>query len=313
MLILLTTLSCLYGLITNENVYDKRFIINKGQGIVDISDIIFEDNKSLKFALIANLYYHSKINKHYVIPGEYSLKGRFSISKISKELISGNRVVRKIIIPEGFNIFQIKKLFERSEGLIGVFPDAVEEGSLMPDTYHYFWGDKISDIVHKMHNEMEKFTNQIFKPNDQIADINKMLTLASIVEKETSHPSERSMIAGVYLNRLKLGMILQADPTVIYGITNGQTDFNYKLTKNDLLTYTVFNTYMLKGLPPTPIGCPGKDSIIAVMHPLDTNNFYFVADGTGKHNFAVNLQNHNINVKNYRDQKKLIQVLKKDE
>ena len=292
----------------SERLFEKRLLIGQGQGIKQISGSLFNDNPPLKLLLILNLYYEAKVNKKYVIPGEYSFKGKLSLRKIVNDITTGNRVIRKIVIPEGFNIYQIKIVLKNSEGLFGAIPTEIEEGSLMPDTYYYFWGDKYLELIRKMKVSMDSFVEKNFKSTKLISDINKLLTLASIVEKETSYPQERPIIAGVYLNRLRIGMILQADPTVIYGITNGETDFNYLLTKADLLSPSPFNTYLVKGLPPKPIGCPGKASILAVINPTITDNYYFVADGNGKHNFASNLSGHNNNVLIYRNHLKSAEI-----
>lgn len=308
LLLILTFIFCLYSyyqLSIKQRYYQKSFIISKGQGIKGISKTIFKKDNLLQLAAVFQLYIESKISNKYVIPGEYNLSGSYSLNQITKKIISGDRVIRKIVIPEGYNIYQIKLAFEKAEGLVGSFPSNIEEGKLLPDTYYYFWGDLRSQVVKTMQDSMDKFLTKNFQTSVLIADRKRLLTLASIVEKETSVPQERARIAGVYLNRLSIGMILQADPTVIYGITNGQTDFNYKLTKVDLLQASPYNTYLIKGLPPTPIACPGKDSILAVINPELTKDLYFVADGDGKHNFARSLTEHNLNVKAYKEKRKL--------
>ena len=126
------------------------------------------------------------------------------------------------------------------------------------------------------------------------------LTLASIIEKETAKSSERKMIAGVFINRLKKNMKLQADPTTIYAITKGQMLLQRELTKKDLLTQSPFNTYFTQGLPPHPISNPGREAIEAVLNPADTKNLFFVANGIGGHHFSDNLKQHNKHVENYR-------------
>ena len=128
----------------------------------------------------------------------------------------------------------------------------------------------------------------------------EVLTLASIVEKETGLEEERDLVASVYLNRLQINMPLQADPTVIYAVTKGQTSFYRPIFKSDLATDSPYNTYLNKGLPPTPIACPGKASIMAVLKPAQTTYLYFVASGAGGHEFSSNLGTHNQNVKNLR-------------
>ncbi len=144
------------------------------------------------------------------------------------------------------------------------------------------------------------------KCSDQIIkNQNDVVTLASIVEKETSLPHERPCIAGVFINRLSIGMPLQADPTVVYALTMGQQPLNRKLTFADLKLESPFNTYVKRGLPPHPIACPGKDAILSVLHPLKTSFLYFVANGTKGHTFSDNFSSHCRNVKEwYAIQKK---------
>jgi len=248
--------------------------------------------------------YINAMNGRYIQPGEYEIDQGMNAHKVLKKLLSGKRYVRKIIVPEGFTVFQVRQTISTSDGLIGKIWGYISEGYLMPDTYHYFHGTTKSSIIARMKDEIQEYLDEQTKDlpqNPLLPGYHEILTLASIVEKEAMHDDERAIVASVYLNRLKMGMPLQADPTVIYGLKDGLTDFDYVLSSKDLKTESPYNTYLNKGLPPNPICNPGRKSIEAVLHPADTNYLYFVADGeTGGHNFSKTYREHKINVRSYK-------------
>ncbi|MDP2194156.1 MAG: endolytic transglycosylase MltG, partial [Alphaproteobacteria bacterium] len=172
------------------------------------------------------------------------------------------------------------------------------EGFVLPETYAYVYGESRQKILDRMKLSMDRFlasVQELVINHSYIQTPYELLTLASLVEKETGIASERPLIAGVFLNRLKLGMPLQCDPTVIYGITYGDK-LERALTRQDLKTDTPYNTYTRKGLPQGPIACPGRSAILAVLYPQVSNYLYFVASGTGGHRFAESLSEHNKNV-----------------
>jgi len=161
-----------------------------------------------------------------------------------------------------------------------------------------------------MQNDMNSLLLQLWterKSGTFVKSIDEVLVLSSIVEKETAIDEERAHIAGVFINRLKKGMRLQSDPTVVYAITNGLGDMGRELTRKDLTVESPFNTYRNKGLPPRPIANPGKESIMAVLAPIDTDDLYFVASGNGGHVFARTLKEHNKNVAQWRKLKRINQ------
>jgi UPF0755 protein len=181
--------------------------------------------------------------------------------------------------------------------LAGPLP-AIAEGSLLPDSYGYQRGEQRSELVGRMQAAMSKALAQLWPKRSTdcpVATPDEALTLASIVEKETGKPGERAMIAGVYCNRLKIGMKLDADPTVIYPVTRGKP-LGRRILKSELNAVNGYNTYRRAGLPEGPIANPGKASIEAVLHPAQTKALYFVADGTGGHVFAETLAEQNANV-----------------
>ncbi len=177
------------------------------------------------------------------------------------------------------------------------------EGSLLPETYQYRYGDTVREMIKRMSRAMDDEVAKLWKgraPGLPFHSPDEAVTLASLVEKETAVPAERSHIAGVFINRLKHGMRLQSDPTVVYAI-DPDGPLGRPLTRQDLEVNNPYNTYRVNGLPPGPIANPGKDSLYAVLHPLKTDDLYFVADGTGGHTFAKTLDQHNRNVRKWRE------------
>jgi UPF0755 protein len=182
-------------------------------------------------------------------------------------------------------------------------PDTPGEGKLLPETYFYTRGETRFTMINRMADGMQQAVQKLWA--QRAADlpydtIDKALTLASIVEKETSSATERAHIAGVFVNRLRHGMPLQSDPTVIYAVTNGSGPLGRPISSADLQVKSPYNSYLFKGLPPGPICNPGLAAIQAVLHPLATKDLYFVADGTGGHAFAATLVEHNKNVAAWR-------------
>lgn len=234
--------------------------------------------------------------------GEYLFAPHMSAQLVMAKLVKGDVVVHAITIPEGLRVAQVLALIAARDGLEGAVPDGVEECTLLPETYHYLRGDSRTRIVAAMATAQQKILARAWENRVEglpLASPEEALVLASVVEKETGLPEERRMVAGVYINRLNRGMMLQADPTVAYGVWKGK-GIDRPITKSDLATDTPYNTYTRTGLPPTPIACPGKASIEAVLNPEVTNALYFVATGTGGHRFASTLDEHNRNVSEYR-------------
>ena len=240
--------------------------------------------------------------------GEYVFPARASIDEILDILAKGKPILRKIAIPEGLTVSDIEGLIESSPYLSGQLPpQRAPEGSLLPETYFFERGEDKTILLDRMKQAMSKKLAMLWGQRDPslpLRDIGEWVTLASIVEKETAQETERARIAGVFINRLRRGMKLQTDPTVIYAITKGQSKLNRPITREDLAFDDPYNTYVYQGLPPGPIANPGDASLRAVLHPLQTQELYFVADGTGGHAFAKTLEEHNRNVAKYRKLKK---------
>ncbi len=238
--------------------------------------------------------------------GEYTFSAGISPKQALELLESGRTVVRKLTIAEGLTYNQIISRIMATKGLTGDTGPPTGEGSLLPETYHFSFNDTRLSIVRRMSEAMSRAVSRLWSertPGLPLKSPREALILASMVEKETALPEERSRIAGVFINRLRRGMRLQSDPTVAYGITLGKRPLGRPLSRADLRSPTPYNTYMIKGLPPGPICNPGYDALAAVMKPLETDELYFVADGSGGHVFATTLAEHNRNVARWRKHK----------
>jgi len=235
--------------------------------------------------------------------GEYAFDPYISQKAVLAKLVQHDTVVRRVTIPEGRTSVEIITLLEEAEGLTGIIENLPNDGTLLPETYHYALGDTRVGVIERMQAEMARTLDELWRvrmdglPFDDKADA---LVLASIVEKETAVPEERPRIAAVFINRLRRNMRLQSDPTVVYALTGGGGPLGREVTRLDLQTDHPYNTYMYPGLPPGPISNPGRASIEAVLNPLITEELYFVADGTGGHAFAKTLDEHNRNVARWR-------------
>ena len=245
---------------------------------------------------------------HLIRAGEYLLPAKISSRDIVKLLQTGKTVVHRITLAEGLTSSEIAAQLALNQGLTGDIPFQIAEGTLLPETYYFSKNDQRVNLITRMQISLSKVMAELWPNRDSnlpLKSQKEALILASIVEKETGKSSERAHVAGVFINRLRKRMRLQSDPTVIYGITNGQWLLGRPMTRSELRKKTAFNTYMNFGLPPTPIANAGRKSIEAVLHPLKTNDLYFVADGKGGHAFARNLRQHNQNVSKWRQLEKL--------
>lgn len=235
--------------------------------------------------------------------GEFLIPARASVTAVLDVLTRGETVARTFTIPEGLSVAEALEIVAKAEGLTGPLPQVPDEGRLLPETYQYAYYDTKVQAVRRMEKAMDAALAKAWAGREEGLPLNspaEALVLASIVEKETGVKAERARVAAVFLNRLRKGMKLQSDPTVIYGITEGKGPLGRELTRADLDAPTPWNTYAVEGLPPTPIANPGLAAIEAVMHPEKTRELYFVADGTGGHAFSETLMEHNRNVAKWR-------------
>ena len=232
--------------------------------------------------------------------GEFEIPKGMSASGILDLLQHGKPLQRLITVTEGMPSIIVAEKLAGNQFLTGALPP-IAEGSLLPDSYSYERGEQRSAVVKRMQSAMAKTLAALWPKRTNVCPIGskeEAVTLASIVEKETGKASERRTIAGVYCNRLRIGMKLDADPTVIYPITKGKP-LGRRIKRSELEAGNPYNTYRNAGLPPGPIANPGKDSIAAVLNPAPTKALYFVADGTGGHVFAETLEEQTANVKRW--------------
>jgi UPF0755 protein len=235
---------------------------------------------------------------------EFAFPAQASLRQVMDILRFGHPVERHVTIVEGLTAQQILGVLARAEGMTGDVP-AIAEGSVLPQTYEYQFGAERAAVIARAKAAMDKELAAAWAdraPGLPLSSPYEALILASIVERETAKPKERSHVAAVYLNRLRLGMKLQADPTVVYLASGGSGVLDHPLTRLELGRDHPFNTYRNSGLPPAPIGSPGADSLRAVMHPADSDALYFVADGMGGHVFSRTYETHNSAVARWRAQ-----------
>lgn len=294
----------IYGssmLLTNAHV-----IINKGNGSSIVADKLKEAgviDKKWLFKIAARLMGLDKKLK----AGEYIFEAETSMHEALQKLANGDVIYRKITLPEGLTSTQMLNIIDKEEFLSGEISIEVKDGELLPETYSFMYGDSKDSIIIQAQEAMKNALDSAWNNrNNNIPIKNKddLLTLASIVEKETSVDEERSLVASVFVNRLKKGMKLQTDPTVIYAITLGKKDLGRSLRKKDLSINSPYNTYKYYGLPPSPICNPGRLSLEAAANPQKSSYLYFVADGKGGHNFSKSLKEHNDNVQNWLKERK---------
>ena len=229
--------------------------------------------------------------------GEFLLPAHASNAVILDLLQSGKALRRLVAVPEGMPSIMVWDRLMAQPLLTGTIP-VPEDGSILPNSYDFERGESRAKVVARMQAAMRKVLAEAWTkraPNLVVKTPQEALTLASIVEKETGKPSERRMVAGLYSNRLRAGMLLQADPTIIYPITRGKP-LGRRIRQSEIAAINAYNTYSMTGLPKGPITNPGKASIEAVLNPAQTEALYMVADGTGGHVFATTLADHNANV-----------------
>jgi UPF0755 protein len=248
----------------------------------------------------AELYLHGMASK--VKAGEYALPAFASMADIARILVEGKSIQHKLTVAEGLTSDMIHKLVVADPVLIKDAGPVPAEGTLLPETYLFTRGTSRAEIIARMEAADKKFLDAQWAGRAKdlpLATPEQAVILASIVEKETALPAERRHIAAVFVNRLKAGMRLQSDPTIIYGITKGYP-LGRGIRESELQAELPYNTYAITGLPPTPICNPGKDSIAAVLNPAASPDLYFVANGKGGHVFASTMAQHERNVVAWR-------------
>ncbi|KQZ96506.1 4-amino-4-deoxychorismate lyase [Mesorhizobium sp. Root157] len=280
------------------------FLVKPSTGVQEIADQL-ERRGLIGDARIFRLGVRAYGNDQALKAGEYEIKPRASMHEIMDLLKSGKSVMYSLTIPEGLTVEQAFQRVATQETLTGDMPDSLPpEGSLATDTLRFTRGATRQQMIDKLLADQKQLVTEVWARRSldlPLANEQEFVTLASIVEKETSKSTERSRIASVFLNRLAKGMRLQSDPTIIYGLFGGKgKPADRPIYQSDIEKPTPYNTYTINGLPPTPIANPGRAALEAVANPSKTDDLYFVADGTGGHVFATTLDEHNENVARYR-------------
>jgi UPF0755 protein len=287
--------------------------IPKGEGALEIAERLEKSGVVGDRRVFMLQYYASRLygstpgtgsaERATLKAGEYEFSEGASVRQVLETIVSGRGVLQKVTIPEGLTSRQIVERLNAEPGLSGEITTIPPEGSLLPDTYKFARGGNRQEVLERMQSAQERVLAQLWEGRDPslpLASPEEALVLASIVEKETGKAEERPRVAAVFVNRLRKGMRLQSDPTIIYGLVGGQGPLGRSITRSDIDSKTPYNTYQIDRLPPGPICNPGRASIAATLNPPQTQELFFVADGTGGHVFTSNLKDHNAAVQNWR-------------
>jgi UPF0755 protein len=285
----------------------RTVVIPKGEGRIAIAERLEKEGViSNRWTFVGGYLLQSWIGSKKnaeLKAGEYEIKEHASMREVIETLAEGKSILYKTTLPEGLTSEQIVERLKAEPNLSGEIASVPPEGTLLPDTYYYSKGASRQEIIDRMRAEMQKALAALWETRDgdlPLRSVEELVTFASIIEKETGRMDERDRVAAVFYNRLRKGMRLQSDPTIIYGIVGGQGTLGRAITKADIDTKTPYNTYQIAGLPPGPICNPGKSALMAALHPAKTADLYFVADGNGGHTFSETLKEHNSAVQKWR-------------
>ena len=294
------------GIIQSSEIEKAILVVEKGDTLRGIARKL-SDQGIIGNELLFELFARASGLDRQIKSGEYYVSKGQSIEEVLSTLSLGSVISNKITIPEGQTSFEVVKALNELKNLVGKIVILPDEGSLAPNTYFFSNGQSKLTLLKKMEESQKVILKRIWKGRTKGISLQSpehLLVVASIIEKETGKNSERAIISSVLHNRLRKNMRLQADPTVVYGITEGKRSLGRRLFKSDLNKFSDHNTYVIKGLPKTPICNPGEASLFAAANPISTDFLYYVADGKGGHSFARTLEEHNINVKIWRKIKK---------
>ena len=243
-------------------------------------------------------------------PGEYSFQKNASLRDVIATIVEGKVVQHAITMPEGLTSEQIVQRLSDNDLFTGSVREIPREGTLLPETYKFPRGTTRDQVIQRMQQAQKRAVAEIWErrsPDLPIKTPEQLITLASIVEKETGKPDERSRVAAVFVNRLKQRIKLQSDPTIIYGLVGGKGTLGRPIKRSEITQPSPYNTYVIEGLPPGPISNPGRASLEATANPARTRDLYFVADGTGGHAFTETYDQHQKNVAKLRAMEKQVQ------
>ncbi len=282
---------------------DKTIELPRGSGRADIAMVLKDQGVIADPRIFSAVAALKSLRGATLKPGEYRFAAGNSMKDVLGLLNAGRVVTYKITIPEGWTSQMAVARLTENDVLSGAISKTPPEGSLMADTFVFTRGTSRQQLLDEMAQAQSRLLDKMWSersPGVALKSKEELVTLASIVEKETGKPEERPLVAAVFLNRLKAGMRLQSDPTIIYGLAGGAGKLDRPITRADIDAPTPYNTYQIDGLPPGPIGNPGKAALEAVLNPAAASYLYFVADGTGGHAFASTLEEHNANVAKWR-------------
>jgi UPF0755 protein len=290
---------------------DRIVAIPRGSGIRDIADVLTQQGVIEQPWLFVGGVLVLKARED-LKAGEYQFKAHASLRDVVATMIEGRVVEHQVSIPEGLTSEQIAARLQEDDVLTGDLKDVPREGSLLPDTYDFTRGVTREQMIQRMQLAQQRVVQEIWdrrSPDLPLKTPDQLVILASLIEKETGKPDERTRVAAVFVNRLKQKMRLQSDPTIIYGLVGGKGTLGRPIMKSEIEQPTPYNTYLIDGLPPGPIANPGRASLEAAANPARTRELYFVADGTGGHAFAETYDQHQKNVARLR----LIETDQKDQ
>ena len=281
---------------------DKMVNIPRGLGIKDIADLLQRegviDQPYIFMGAVIALKARGELKY-----GEYQFAKNSSVADVVDTVTEGKVIQHAVTVPEGLTSEQIVARLLENDGLAGQIKEIPHEGTLLPETYKFTRGMTREQIIQRMQQAHRRVLQEVWERRMQDLPVKtpeQLVTLASIVEKETGRPDERTRVAAVFVNRLKKRMRLQSDPTIIYGLTGGKGSLGRPILKSEIEQPTPYNTYVVDGLPPGPIANPGRASLEAAANPARTKELYFVADGNGGHVFSENYAEHQKNVTRLR-------------
>ncbi len=282
---------------------NKIVNISKGLSRTDIATQLQEQGAIEDSRIFSAAAGFNALRGRFIKPGEYQFAAGASMRDVLAEMLAGRVLTYKVTIPEGWTTEMALARLQENDILQGDVTDIPAEGLLQANTFIFQRGTTRQQLVDDMAAAQTKLVDELWAQHSADTPLKSktdMLTLASIVEKETGIAEERPRIAAVFLNRLKKGIKLQSDPTIIYGLVAGKGKLDHPLTRAEVDQPTSYNTYAIDGLPPGPIATPGRAAMEAVIRPAQTDDLYFVADGSGGHAFAKTLEEHNANVAKWR-------------
>jgi UPF0755 protein len=289
---------------------DKIVNIPSRAGMADIADVlqregVIDNNRWAFIGAVLALKARSELK-----PGEYSFQKSASLRDVIGTIVEGKVVQHSVTIPEGLTSEQIVNRLSDNDIFAGSVREYPREGTLLPETYKFPRGTTREQVIQRMQQAQKRALAEIWErrsPDVPLKSPDQLVTLASIVEKETGKPDERSRVAAVFVNRLRQKIKLQSDPTIIYGLVGGKGTLGRPIKRSEIMQPSPYNTYMIDGLPPGPISNPGRASLEAAANPARTRDLFFVADGTGGHAFTETYDQHQKNVAKLRTMEKQIQ------